>query len=107
MKNIIAASILALSTVAAGSALANNTTQPYIWTNGEAGLIANPNFKGTGGPDFSEGHYLVGVGENGLRANPKFANLPNMEHVALFKAGIGEVSLIEITPAPTLMAASK
>ncbi len=107
MKNIIAATIIALSTISAGSALANNSTQPYIWTNGEAGLIANPAYKVSGAADKSEGHYLVGVGENDLRANPKFAKLPNMMHTPLFKAGVGELSLIEIAPAAKQMVAMK
>ncbi len=107
-QSIITASFVIASTVAASSAFAaQDSSQPYIWTNGEAGLIANPAYKSTAAVDKSEGIFLVGVGENGLRANPKFATLPNMMHTPLFKAGIGEVSLVEIKPAAVQMVASK
>jgi hypothetical protein len=44
MKNVISAIILATA-AAAGTAQAASSDQPYIWTVGEAGLIANPNYK--------------------------------------------------------------
>jgi hypothetical protein len=109
MKNIIAASIVIASTVFAGGAFAAQDTsaQPYIWTNGEAGLIVNSAYKSTAAVDKSEGILLVGIGENEAKVNPKFPTLPNMKHTALFKAGVGEVSLVEIAPVAAQMVASR
>jgi hypothetical protein len=109
MKNFFAATLVAVSTVFAGGAFAAQDTsdQPYIWTQGEAGLIANPAYKSKAVVDKSEGFLIAGIGENDFKVNPKFASLPNMKHTALFKAGIGEVSLVEIVPATTQMVAFK
>jgi hypothetical protein len=94
----------ALVTIAAivGSvgAASASTVQPYIWTNGEAGLINNPAYKAAPSKqDKPAGLYIVGVGENALVLNPVFAKLPNMKHEALFVIGVGEVGLIEIKKA--------
>jgi hypothetical protein len=109
MKNIIAASIVIASTVLAGGAFAAQDTsaQPYIWTNGEAGLITNPAYKSSAAADKTVGILLVGVGENESKVNPKFAKSPDMKFAPLFKAGVGEVSLIEIAPIVAQMVASK
>ncbi len=99
MKNIIVATLVAVTTLATGAAsAAKNTTQPYIWASGEAGLIVNPDYKSDAAADKSEGLLIVGVGEKESRVNPRFANLPNMMHTPLFKAGVGEISLIDLAP---------
>lgn len=109
MKNFFATTLIAVSTVFAGGAFAAQDTsnQPYIWTQGEAGLIANPAYKSKAVVDKSEGFLIAGIGENDFKVNPKFASLPDMKHTALFKAGVGEASLIEIVPATTQMVASR
>jgi hypothetical protein len=106
MKSFIATTLVTIAAIvgSVGTAAASST-QPYIWTNGEAGLIANPAYQATPStPDKSAGLYIVGVGENGLVLNPAFAKLPNMKHQALFTVGVGEVGLIEIKNAPIVMA---
>jgi hypothetical protein len=116
MKNILSAIILATAATA-GFAQAAPSDQPYIWTVGEAGLIANPNYKApvvsksvmaqANSADRSQTLYIVGVGEASLIPNPAFSNLPTTINQALFKAGVGEVSLIELPAQTTVVMAAK
>jgi hypothetical protein len=69
---------------------------PYIWTTGDAGLIANPAVKYNGPADKSTGLFAVGVGEQGLIANPAFKDLPTTQQQALFAVGVGEQGLVDI-----------
>lgn len=109
MKNFIATALVAVSTVFVGSAFATQDTsnQPYIWTQGEAGLVVNPAYKSTAAVAKSDGFLLAGIGENDFKVNPKFSALPNMKHTPLFKAGVGEVSLVDIAPAAAMIVAMK
>jgi hypothetical protein len=116
MKNILSAIILATAATA-GFAQAAPSDQPYIWTAGEAGLIANPNYKSpveaksafakAGNVDRNQTLYIVGVGEASLIPNPAFSNLPTTINQALFKAGVGEVSLVELPALSAVVMAAK
>jgi hypothetical protein len=110
MKTTISALILATTASAFGIAHAAPTapaTQAYVWTAGETGLVANPAYKAMGNADRTQGLYIVGVGENGLKQNPEFAKLPASMNKAQFKAGVGEVSLIELPAEAVMKVAAK
>jgi hypothetical protein len=105
MKNIlntlIASAIVSVAAIgSAQAATPADSTQPYIWTSGELGLIANPAYKAPTATmaDRTPGIYLVGTGENGLIANKAFAKLAATPATPLFKAGVGEISLIDLKP---------
>ncbi len=110
MKNIlntmIASAIVSIAAIGSvQAATPTDSTQPYIWTSGELGLIANPAYKAprSAMADRTAGIYLVGIGENDLVANKVFAAIANTQATPLFKAGVGEVSLIELKPATANM----
>jgi hypothetical protein len=110
MKNIlnavIASAIVSIATISSvQAATPTNSTQPYIWTSGELGLVANPAYKATSSAaaDRTPGIYLVGVGENGLMPNKALEKIANTPATPLFKAGVGEVSLIPLQPVASKM----
>jgi hypothetical protein len=101
LNTIIASAIVTIAAIgSAQAATPADSTQPYIWTSGELGLIANPAYKAPKAAmaDRAAGIYIVGTGENGLTANKAFAKIANTPAAPLFKAGVGEVSLIELKP---------
>ncbi len=112
MKNFlnttVAAAIISVASLSAAQAApaaktsAQTSEVPqYIWTSGELGLIANPAYKAmkSGMVDRTQGLYVVGTGENEQIANKAFANIADTKTAPLFKAGVGEISLIELKPA--------
>jgi hypothetical protein len=106
LNTIIASAILSVAAISSvHAATPADSTQPYIWTSGELGLIANPAYKAPKATmaDRTPGIYLVGIGENGLVANKAFANIATTPATPLFKAGVGEVSLIQLQPTTSNM----
>jgi hypothetical protein len=105
MKNIlhtmIASTIVSIAAIGSvQAATPSESTQPYIWTSGELGLIANPAYKApaTTVADRTPGIYLVGIGENGLVPNKALEKIAITPATPLFTAGVGEVSLIQLQP---------
>jgi hypothetical protein len=103
MKNIlntmIASAIVSIAAIgSAQAATPTDSTQPYIWTSGELGLVANPAYKAprSAMADRTPGIYLVGIGENGLMPNKALEKIVSTPATPLFKAGVGEISLIQL-----------
>jgi hypothetical protein len=111
LNTIVASAILSVAAIGSvQAATPADSTQPYIWTSGELGLVPNPAYKApkTAVADRTQGIYLVGVGENGLIANKAFAKIAETKVAPLFKAGVGEVSLIQLPAvANTMTVAAK
>jgi hypothetical protein len=97
MNAIVKTAALIVSLAAANFGIsAAHAAQPYLLTNGEVGLVANPAVQYKGPADFTAGHFIVGVGEQGLIANPAYKNLSATKAQALFTVGVGEQGLVEI-----------
>jgi hypothetical protein len=100
MNAIVKTAALIVSLTAANFGIsAAHAAQPYLLTNGEVGLIANPAVQYKGPADKTAGIYLVGVGEQGLVANPTFKGLSATATQPLFTVGVGEQGLVEIKQA--------